>query len=141
VGDFDVILGMDWLEAHNRHIDWIAKSLQLDTPKGQVCLQDHKHNQLKSSAILASKLSIVCRQGSVAHLVHVYALDDVVHTKEVTPSEVQSLLSQFSDVFAEPKSLPPRRSCDHTILLIPDAQPVNIRAYRHKPELKNELER
>jgi hypothetical protein len=59
VGAFDVILGMDWLEAHNPHIDWIAKSLQLDTPKGQVCLQGHKHNQLKCSAISASELSTV----------------------------------------------------------------------------------
>jgi hypothetical protein len=132
---------MDWLEAHNPHIDWIAKSLQIETPEGQVCLQGHRHNQLQCSAISASELATVCRQGSVAHLVHVYALGDVVHTTEIPPDEVQGLLSQFSDVFAEPKTLPPRRNCDHTIPLIQGAQPVNIRAYRHKPELKNEIER
>jgi hypothetical protein len=36
--------------------------------------------------------------------------------------------------------MPPRRNCDHTIPLIQGAQPVNIRSYRHKPELKNEIE-
>jgi hypothetical protein len=132
---------MDWLEAHNPHIDWITKSLQIETPEGQVCLQGHRHNQLQCSTISAFELSIVCRQGSVAHLVHVYALGDVVHTTEVTPDEVHGLLSQFSDVFSEPKTLPPRRNCDHTIPLIQGAQPVNIRAYRHKPELKNEIVR
>jgi hypothetical protein len=37
--------------------------------------------------------------------------------------------------------LPPRRACDHKIELIPGAKPVNVRPYRHKPELKDEIER
>jgi hypothetical protein len=70
----------------------------------------------------------------------VYAPDGQVITEEVTPTEIQQLIDQFGDVFAEPNSLPPRRSCDHSIPLMPGAQPVNMRAYRHKPELKSEIE-
>lgn len=40
-----------------------------------------------------------------------------------------------------PNSLPPKRACDHTIPLIEGATPVNIRAYRYPPSLKDEIER
>lgn len=61
-------------------------------------------------------------------------------TEEVTPQEVQNVIDQFKDIFATPNSLPPRRNCDHHIPLMPGAQPVNMRAYMHKPELKSEID-
>jgi hypothetical protein len=135
-----MILGMDWLEQNNPQIDWVAKTLTIQHADGDIFLQGHMNEQLQCSGISAQELSSVCRQGSVAHLIHVYALDDTVHIEEVTPDAVQQLISQFDDVFAEPTSLPPRRACDHTIPLMPGSQPVNIRAYHHKPELKSEIE-
>lgn len=57
------------------------------------------------------------------------------------PEGIQCLLDGFSAVFDAPNGLPPRRSCDHKILLIPSAQLVNIRLYRYSPELKNEIEK
>jgi hypothetical protein len=44
------------------------------------------------------------------------------------PDEVHSILQQFQKVFSEPVGLPPRRLCDHSIPLVPRAQPVNKRA-------------
>lgn len=43
-------------------------------------------------------------------------------------------------MFQEPIGLPPRRAYDHSVPLMPGAQPVNIRAYRHKPEHNTEIE-
>lgn len=60
--------------------------------------------------------------------------------QEVTPECVRAIVEQYPDIFGEPEGLPPRRSCDHHIPLIPGAQPVNIRQYRHKPERKTENE-
>jgi hypothetical protein len=37
------------------------------------------------------------------------------------------LMKEFSDIFVEPKGLPPQRQFDHTIPLLPRAQPVNVR--------------
>jgi hypothetical protein len=37
--------------------------------------------------------------------------------------------------------MPPVRSCDHVIPLVSGASPVNIRAYRYPPTLKDEIER
>lgn len=57
------------------------------------------------------------------------------------PEEVQDILQLYSDVFAEPAGLPPRRASDHYIPLIDGAQPIQIRPYRHSPALKDEIER
>jgi hypothetical protein len=59
---------------------------------------------------------------------------------QTAPVEVQHILSEFSDVFAEPNSLPPSRDYDHAITLKPDAAPFNARLYRYSPEHKTEIE-
>lgn len=141
LGSYDAILGMDWLECHNPNIDWVAKTLQLQSDKGPVTLTGHTSGNVQCSAISASELTSLCRTGAAAHLIHIYAINGEVHTDEIVPEEIQQVLTQFHDVFEESKDLPPRRDCDHRIPLMPGAQPVNIRAYRHKPELKSEIDR
>lgn len=132
---------MDWLEIHNPNIDWVAKMLKIQSATGTVLLKGHKSSNVKCVAISASELTTICRTGAASHYIHVYAINGEVHTDEVVPEQVQNLLSQFSAVFAEPQELPPRRSCDHPIPLMQGAQPVNARAYRHKPELKSKIDR
>jgi hypothetical protein len=41
------------------------------------------------------------------------------------------LLQQHSDIFDEPKGLPPARPCDHRIHLLPDTAPVAVRSYQY----------
>jgi hypothetical protein len=130
---------MDWLEAHNPNIDWVKKTLKIKQSAGDIELQGHRSYDIQCSAISASELAGLCRQGSAAHLIQVYALDGEIQTTELTPPEVQAILDQFPEVFATPTGLPPTRACDHRIPLIPGAQPVNLGAYRHKPELKSEI--
>jgi hypothetical protein len=92
---FDVILGMDWLEQHNPKIDWIHKTLSIETSTSHIQLQGRRNSQPQCSAISDAELASVCRQGAVAHLVHVYALDTTLHVKEVTPTEVQHCYLNF----------------------------------------------
>lgn len=51
-----------------------------------------------------------------------------------------TLLNAFSDVFEEPKSLPPIRNCDHSIPLKEGIEPVNLKPYRYSFEQQNALE-
>jgi hypothetical protein len=54
---------------------------------------------------------------------------------------VKELLQQYQSIFAAPTELPPRRSCDHTIPLLPGTTPVHFRQYRYAPALKHETEK
>lgn len=73
-------------------------------------------------------------------MVHLNAVNEE-GLQEAIPVEILRVLEQYTDVFEEPKGLPPKRACDHRIPLMEGAQPVNQRPYRHKPEIKNEIER
>nr|GEZ29173.1 reverse transcriptase [Tanacetum cinerariifolium] len=46
----------------------------------------------------------------------------------------------FKLVFDVPKELPPKRTHDHMIYLVPNTPPVNIRPYKHPPSQKDAIE-
>lgn len=59
---------------------------------------------------------------------------------EALPVDVKALLDSFPLVFTVPNSLPPKRACDYAIPLVSGATPVNVRAYRYLPSLKDEID-
>jgi hypothetical protein len=58
----------------------------------------------------------------------------------VIDEALSELLHQFQDIFQPPQGLPPHRSADHSIPLIPDAKPPNIRPYRMSHSQKNTID-
>ena len=84
------------------------------------------------------------RKSLVGNDVWALALIERAPSDQVTGSnapDVQKLLTEFEDVFEEPKALPPHRSFDHAITLQNNAQPVNSRPYRYSLLQKDEIER
>lgn len=57
------------------------------------------------------------------------------------PATVREILTEFDDVFSEPKGLPPHRQYDHAVTLEEGAQPPNSKPYRYSPLQKDEIER
>ncbi|KAL4560839.1 hypothetical protein LXL04_032994 [Taraxacum kok-saghyz] len=57
------------------------------------------------------------------------------------PHMFQSIIHKYNTVFEEPKTLPPHRSQDHAIPLLPNSTPPNIRPYRYPHSQKTEIER
>ncbi|GJZ02073.1 reverse transcriptase [Tanacetum coccineum] len=60
--------------------------------------------------------------------------------KKASVPELNKVVEAFEDVFALPTELPPQRSHDYRIPLLPNVQPVNIRPYRHPPMQKDAIE-
>ncbi|GJZ42129.1 reverse transcriptase [Tanacetum coccineum] len=54
--------------------------------------------------------------------------------------EVETVLKDFESVFDVPKELPPKRTHDHRIPLVPNTPPVNIRPYKHHHSQKDAIE-
>lgn len=50
------------------------------------------------------------------------------------------LLQEFANLFKTPQGLPPQRTIDHRIHLLPGTAPVAVRPYRYAQLLKDELE-
>nr|KYP31934.1 hypothetical protein KK1_047513 [Cajanus cajan] len=97
-----------------------------------------------------SQLTIKYYAGSKFVTLKVFTL----HPQEVNPnddpfvaldpsphSEILALLHQFIGIFHKPRGLPPVRSYDHAIPLIPMAAPVKVRSYRYPFSYKAEIER
>jgi hypothetical protein len=57
------------------------------------------------------------------------------------PADLQRLLIEFDHLFKEPSGLPPVRSHDHHISLLPNQPPVSTRPYRYPHYQKNEIEK
>ncbi|GKA63784.1 reverse transcriptase [Tanacetum coccineum] len=70
-------------------------------------------------------------------------MDFVVNRKKVktqSKTAIQTRLKEFTSVFDTPKELPPNRAHDHTIPLLPNISPINIRPYKHPPNQKDVIE-
>jgi hypothetical protein len=58
----------------------------------------------------------------------------------LAPPTMAPLLQEFADVFTQPTGLPPSRSIEHTIDLIPGASFPNAPSYRLAPREVAEIE-
>ncbi|GKE48978.1 retrotransposon-related protein, partial [Tanacetum coccineum] len=65
--------------------------------------------------------------------------ESVASNSKVEP-RLQEVIDAYVEVFAVPTKLPPPRSQDHRIPLMPGTQPVNIKPYRHPPMQKDAIE-
>lgn len=146
LGSYDVILGMDWLEYPSPMLnDWLRHCMQIEDRGGTITLQGVTARQPTCSVLSSLQLASIQKNSAVAFVVQLQFAEDseqliAIHTEELPP-EVAQILLEYEDLFMEPTELPPRRECDHKIPLMQGAQPVNIRPYRHKLELKDEIER
>ncbi|WVZ96943.1 hypothetical protein U9M48_042522 [Paspalum notatum var. saurae] len=122
---YDLIVGMDWLEAHSpMEVHWLQKWMIIPYQNASVLLQGLVPELPAGSVVEVA--AITQEQPDLSVM--------VLHL------ELVQLLESYVDVFDKPTGLPPSRSCDHAILLVPGASPVRIRPYRYPPAVKDEIE-
>jgi len=65
--------------------------------------------------------------------------EEVISELEIIDQPLQALCARYADIITETTGLPPQRSHDHIIPLMPGAEPVSLRPYRHPWEQKNTI--
>lgn len=137
---YDMVLGMDWLEQHSpMWIHWKRKKLRF-TYKGQrITLTGVKDCTASCYKLKTRKLGGLIRKGGVSKLVQ---LSPISHStpEHTIPDLIQTLIEEHAALFQEPTELPPSRTFDHQINLIPGVKPVNVKPYRYSPFQKEEIE-
>ncbi|KAF3623801.1 hypothetical protein FXO37_31675 [Capsicum annuum] len=141
LGGCDIILGNDWMKKHN--------PTKFDHEKQCVTIGRKGHKVIMRAILEKGQINMIsgCAmsrlftkgQTPMAHLFLIQATE-VVDIDRVEAS-IQEVLTQYSDVFTEPKSLPPTRSLDHTIPLKSGTSPVSLRPYKYNYYQKEELEK
>jgi hypothetical protein len=80
----------------------------------------------------------------VLHLVKLHSIEEprqISMKSDPIPPKIQEIIDKFSPIFQPLPHLPPPRPGDHSIPLLPGAQPFRIRPYRYNPFQKDEIER
>ncbi|XP_074347164.1 uncharacterized protein LOC141685994 [Apium graveolens] len=127
--DFDVILGMDWLEQHKVTIDCQRKKIIFGDPNSpEFEFQGSTPSGLRKfiSVIKAKRMLTHGCEGYLAH---------VIDSSMEPPKLVDvNIVCEFPDVFPEDlDGLPPQREVEFSIDLLPGAQPISKAPYRMAP--------
>ncbi|KAA3460493.1 ATP-dependent zinc metalloprotease FtsH [Gossypium australe] len=134
-GEFDLILGMDWLVEHRAKLDCAAKRMELRTPEDEEIIVIGERRNYLSNVVSALKVDKMIRKGCKAFLTFVSALE----AKEEGVSGVRTI-RDFEDVFSEElPRIPPDREVEFGIDLLPGTAPVSIAPYRMAPKELVEL--
>jgi hypothetical protein len=126
LSSFDMILGLDWLSSFSlMQVHWAQRWISIPY-KGATAL------------LIGDRADLPV--GSIIQLCLVQQLESSQSVSSLNPA-VQALVTEYKHLFEYVSGLPPSRHCDHSIPLMPEAQPVFARPYRYAPLLKTEIER
>jgi hypothetical protein len=118
ITDFDVVLGMDWLEQNYANIDCRSKVVTFAVPgSSKFCFYGDRYgrNIPMISALHASRLM---QQGCVGYLAYLLNSSGSASSLGDIP-----VVCEFPDVFPEElPGLPPEREIDFSVELVPDIE-------------------
>ncbi|KAA3466744.1 DNA/RNA polymerases superfamily protein [Gossypium australe] len=135
-GEFDLILGMDWLVKHRANLDCAARRMVLKTSEDEEVIVIGERRNYLSNVISVLKVEKLVCKGCEAFLA--YVSTSIV--KEPSVENVRTV-KEFPDVFPkELPGLPPNHKVEFGIELLSRTAPVSIAPYRMAPkELLNKL--
>ena len=125
----NIVLGVQWLKSLGPVLtDYTTLSMQLISQGQLIKLQGDPAANL--SSISPSQFRHLCRTEHQGLYFHITVL---AHTPSATMEDLhpqlQILLDQYASLFKPPQTLPPPRTTDHHIHLLPQSTPVNVRPY------------
>jgi Reverse transcriptase (RNA-dependent DNA polymerase)/RNase H-like domain found in reverse transcriptase/Integrase zinc binding domain/Retroviral aspartyl protease len=142
---FILVLGVQWLEILGPILtDWSQLTMEFTYKGNSIHLQGNASLQAQAiSPAALHKLIATDGLGSSYMCLTTESTDQnkLIPNFTVLPPKVQSTLTAFSDLFANPQGLPPSRPIDHRIPLKSGTDAVNVRPYRYPHFQKSEIER
>ncbi|XP_027118691.1 uncharacterized protein [Coffea arabica] len=132
LGTWDMILGLDWMVQYSPiTFDFKQLMIKLSEEDGEMVLKGAAEQP--SIKLVRGKAIKKFMQQKHRTLASICSVPEDSNSDDVNslPSEISELLHQFSDIFAEPTQLPPKRAHDYTIPLKPGAQPFKLIPYRY----------
>ncbi|KAI3770409.1 hypothetical protein L6452_01541 [Arctium lappa] len=135
MGEFDVIVGMDWLASNDAHIVCNKKLIRITQPGKEEIVVFGDRRDKKSCLISMIKAKKCLVKGCVGFLAYV-----IDAKKEKKGLESVSVVSEYPEVFPEYlTTLPPDRQVEFRIDLVPGAAPIARAPYRLAPAEMKEM--
>jgi hypothetical protein len=143
LGAYDGVLGKDWLDSFSpMTCHWNDNKITFDHEGKTVVLQGLLPVQISSAEQLDFEtLQQLHADNEIWSMAVLENWAEIAADSETLPSQIQAILTDFNDVFAEPEGLPPHRQYDHAVTLEEGASPPNVKPYRYSPMQKDEIER
>ncbi|XP_061375173.1 uncharacterized protein LOC133317324 [Gastrolobium bilobum] len=139
----DIVLGVQWLATLGPVVtDYQALTMSFTHQAATITLQGD--NPFQANPISTAQLHKLITQDSITACLMCFQPENHLYSpppETIYATETRTLLSQFSEVFTEPSTLPPDRSHNHHIVLEPDTKPIQVRSYRYPHYQKNEFEK
>jgi hypothetical protein len=129
MGSCDIVLGADWIRMLGPILmDFKELTMQFDQEGHQYKFQGITTSSLE--IISSHRMENLLKKGHSGVIAQLHAIQ-ATKTPSV-PQDLQAILSKHQVVFSTPQGLPPSRGVhDHSIPLVPESLPPNIRLYRH----------
>lgn len=129
---YDAILGMQWLEQHSpMEVEWAHKWLSFNHQGKKIKIQGLNPNLSQCLSISWDQFHSLQKKDDIWCVVHLNTVEEDLEPNTELPVQMQDLLHQYEELFAEPSSLPPSRVYGHTIPLLAGTQPFRLRPYRY----------
>jgi hypothetical protein len=121
LGMYDLIIGMDWLEAHRALVDCFTKRVLCVYDEGRLVKIHGVRRRVSLRFISTMKVKQCMRKGCRLYVV------EVVNERKGLSLDQYLILSKFKDVFSNKlPGLPLETELDFTIELKSDAKPISM---------------
>ncbi|CAH9076384.1 unnamed protein product [Cuscuta epithymum] len=132
----DLILGVAWLATLGEvRTNWNKLTMQFKVNGKQVELKGDP-SMCKNAVSLRSLLKTTDKEFGAVVLIR-----EASKMVGATADTLEDILGTYAEIFSDLQGLPPQRSRDHRIELVPGAKPVSVRPYRYGHLQKDEIER
>lgn len=144
--DYDMILGMQWLEkSEQMTCDFRNKILQFEHNGRKVEIQmvpKLEVSWMSWEKLLASMEKDDGRNGDQYFLILLSTAEQKQASWNMSSNreeELSALLAAFEDIFAEPTTLPPKRTHEH-IIHLKGPEPISVKPHRYPTVQKDAME-